>query len=469
MIAMPAQPARAPQAGQSAAGAAVLNAVPAAPVTTAPASAGKKPTASSSARAKSKATSSAPAKSKATSKPAAKSSKPARPVTVLEPGTPETITAPAAASLGGTAVSATGQMAEGFEAEQATAAGMGTVSCTHPGSDMWYVGTGAGAGAPDIRLYLMNTGDIAASVNLSILTDAGVQAGLGSAITVAPHQFVNQDIAPLVHGSQALALHVQTSSGQVAASVWEGSGSSGAWLPQAAAPSTVLVIPGLTVASSAARLFVSVPGANDARVKVVAFTAKGKFPQFGSAPVDAPAAATSSFPLTSLGASAAGLELISSVPITAGVIVPGAGIGSFTAAVAPVTEQGVVAGNPASRGVTVGLVLTAPTASASATITVVPSGSATSASGTGQPVTVQAGHTVAVTVRRPPGRHPFAIVVTPQAGSGPLYAARVVTSGTGGLSAPVISLLPVPSALTVITLPSVQDSYSAIMPQPGQP
>lgn len=318
----------------------------------------------------------------------------------------------------------------------------------------------------------MNTGDIAASVNLSILTDAGVQAGLGSAITVAPHQFVNQDIAPLVHGSQALALHVQTSSGQVAASVWEGSGSSGAWLPQAAAPSTVLVIPGLTVASSAARLFVSVPGANDARVKVVAFTAKGKFPQFGSAPVDAPAAATSSFPLTSLGASAAGLELISSVPITAGVIVPGAGIGSFTAAVAPVTEQGVVAGNPATRGVTVGLVLTAPTASASATITVVPSGSATtatSASGTGQPVTVQAGHTVAVTVRRPPGRQPFAIVVTPQAGSGPLYAARVVTSGTGGLSAPVISLLPVPSALTVITLPSVQDSYSAIMPQPGQP
>lgn len=461
MIAMPAQAqsAKAPGAGQAAAGAAVLNAVPAAPAPAAPA-AGKKSTTSSGAKAKPTATAKPAAKG-----PAATSTAPAQPVTVSEPGTPETVAAPAAASLGGTAVSATGQMAEGFEAELATAAGMGAVSCTHAGSDMWYVGTGAGAGTPDIRLYLMNTGDVAASVNLSILTDAGVQAGLRSAITVAPHQFVNQDIAPLVHGSQALALHVQTSSGQVAAAVWEGSGASGAWLPQAAAPSATLVIPGLTVASSAARLFVTVPGANDAQVKVVAFTAKGRFPQFGSAPVDAPAAATSSFPLTSLGASAAGLELVSSVPITAGVIVPGAGIGSFTAAVAPVTEQGVVAGNPATRGVTVGLVLTAPTASASANITVVPSGSAASAaSGTGQPVTVQAGHTVAVTVPRPAGRQPFAIVITPRAGSGPLYAARVVTSGTGGLSAPIVSLLPVPSALTVITLPSVRNSYSAILP-----
>ncbi len=357
-------------------------------------------------------------------------------------------------------------MAEGFEAEQATASGMGTVSCAHPGSDMWYVGTGADAGAPDIRLYLMNSGDLPASVDMSILTDAGLQSGLGSAITVAPHQFVNQDIASLVHGSEALALHVQTSSGQIAASVWEGGSSGGAWLPQAVAPSTTLVIPGLTVASSAARLFVTVPGADDARVKVVALTARGKFPQFGSSPVDAPAAATSSFPLTSLGASAAGLELISSVPITAGVIVPGSGIGSFTAAVAPVTEQGVVAGNPATRGLTVGLVLTAPAASVRANITVISSGPGTAVpGGIQQPVTVQAGHTVAVTVPRPPGgREPFAIVITPLAGSGPLYAARVVTTGTGGLSAPVLSLLPVPSALTAITLPSAQNTYSAILP-----
>jgi Family of unknown function (DUF5719) len=467
VISIPAQ-AKSAKAAQPPAGSAVLNAVPAAAATTAPAAPRKKhPTPTSSATAKPTATSSTTAKPKKTSKPAAESTRPAQPVTLPGPGTPATVAVPGADSHGGTAVTATGLMAEGFEAEQATASGMGTVSCAHPGSDMWYVGTGAGAGAPQIRLYLTNTGDLAASVNVGMITDAGVQPGLGSAITVQPHQFVSQDIAPFVHGSQALALHVQTSSGQVAASVWEGSGSSGTWLPQASAPSTTLVIPGLTSASSAARLFVMVPGAIDARVKVVAFTAQGKFPQFGSSPVDAPAVAASSFPLTSLGASAAGLELISNVPITAGVIVPGSGIGSFTAGVAPITEQGVVAGNPTTKGVTVGLVLTAPAGSVQANITVIPSGAAASA-GIRQPVTVQAGHTVAVTVPRPPGgREPFAIVITPLAGSGPLYAARVVTSGTGGLSAPVVSLLPVPSALTAITLPSAQNTYSAILPGAG--
>ena len=375
-----------------------------------------------------------------------------------------TVTAPAAAGLGGTAVAATGPMAAGFEAEQSDTSGMGVVACTHPGSDMWFVGTGTDDGAPLVRLYLMNTGDLPASVNVAILTDAGLQSGLSAGITVAPHQFAAENIAPLVHGSVALALHVQTSSGQVAAAAWESGSSGGAWLPQAAGPATTLVIPGLTVASSAARLFVTVPGSTHARVKVVAFTAQGKFPQFGSVPVDAPASATSSFPLTSLGASAAGLQLTSTVPIVAGVLIPGQGIGSFTTAVAPVTEQGVVAGNPAARGLTVGLVLTAPAAAARASIAVIGAGSGPAAAGGQQVTTVKAGHTLAVTVPRPPGRQPFAVVITPLAGSGPIYAARVVTTGAGGLSARLASLLPVPSALTVITLSPARNSYSAVLP-----
>jgi Family of unknown function (DUF5719) len=450
MIAMPAQTTTA-KAAQAPTGSVALSAVPAAAVPAKPASStsGKKPSATST-------------------KPAAKSTAAAaQPVTVSVPGTQSTVAAPQAGSLGGTALAATGQMAEGFEAEQATSSGLGTVSCTHPSSDMWFVGTGTGAGASDVRLYLMNTGDLAASVDLTILTDSGLQNGPGSAITVAPDQFVTQDITAFVHGSQALAVHVQTTSGQVSASVWEGGGSGGsggAWLPEAAAPSSSLVIPGLTVASSSARLFITVPGATDARVTVVAFTAQGRFVQFGNAPADAPAGATTSFPLSSLGASAAGLELISNVPITASVLVPGQGMGSFTAAAAPVTEQGVVAGNPATQGLTVGLVLTAPAGAAQADVEVVPSGTAASA-GAGSAVSVQAGHTVTVAVPRPPGsRQPFAIVVTPLAGSGPLYAARVVTTGTGGLSASVLSLLPVQSALTHITLPPTQNSYSAILP-----
>ena len=210
-------------------------------------------------------------------------------------------------------------------------------------------------------------------------------------------------------------MEVQTSSGQVAASVWESDGTgSGAWVPQSAEPSTTLVIPGLTVASSAARLFVTVPGQTDARVKVVAYTPAGAFQQFATVPVQASAGATTPVTLSSLGASAAGLELTSNVPIVAGVLVAGTGIGSFATAVAPVTEQGVVAGNPASAGLTVGLLLTAPGAAATASVSVISAdGTVTSPAGL-QDVTVAAGRTLAVTVPRPPGRQSFSIVLTPR-------------------------------------------------------
>ncbi len=275
------------------------------------------------------------------------------------PGAATTVTAPGGGDGAGTSVSATGQMAEGFEAEQADSTGMGLVSCSHPSSDMWFVGSGE----PDVWLYLTNSGTAQASVDVTILTDTGQQSGLADAITVAPNQVIAENVSPYVHGAQAIALHVQTSSGQIAASVWEGArAGSGAWLPQAAAPSTTVVIPGLTVASSSARLFVTVPGAADAKVKVVAYTPAGAHAQFDSTttPVQASAAATTPVTLSSLGASAAGLELTSNVPIVAGVLVPGTGIGSFTAGANPVTDQGVVAGNPATRGLTIGLLLTAP-------------------------------------------------------------------------------------------------------------
>jgi Family of unknown function (DUF5719) len=386
-----------------------------------------------------------------------------RPVTVTVPGKVATVTAPGG---GGAAVAATGQMADGFEAEQTNASGTGLVSCTHPSADMWFVGTGQATGASQIQLYLMNTGTIAASSDVTILTDTGQQSGLSSAITVAPNQFVSENITPYVQGSQAVALHVQTNSGQVAAAVWEGGDGSGTWLPQAAAPATTQVIPGLTVASSAAKLLVVVPGSTDAQLRVEAYTPTGAANQFPGAPVDASAGAATPLALDSLGASAAGLKLTSNVPIVAGVLVPGAGIGSFTTAVPPITEQGVVAGNPASSGVTVGLLLTAPGAAARASISVISAdGSVTTPAGD-QTVTVSAAHTLSVAVPRPAGggRQPFAIVIRPKPGSGPLYAVRVVTSGTGGLSAPLSSLLPVTSAMTSITLPPARNSYTAVLP-----
>ena len=81
----------------------------------------------------------------------------AAPVTVAVPGAATTVTAPGGRDGAGTSVSATGQMAEGFEAEQADSSGMGLVSCSHPSSDMWFVGSGE----PDVWLYLTNSGTAA--------------------------------------------------------------------------------------------------------------------------------------------------------------------------------------------------------------------------------------------------------------------------------------------------------------------
>ena len=303
MIAVPPRTASAKGSTAVSTGSATLSAVPAVDASPAAAPAKKTPA------------NKTPAKTASVTKSAV-----AAPVTVSEPGTATTVTAPAAGITAGTALAATGQMAEGFEAEQATSAGMGLVSCSHPSSDMWFVGSGA----PDVRLYLMNTGDLAASVNVDILTDTGQQNGLADAITVAPDQIIEEDISSYVRGAQAVGMEVQTSSGQVAASVWESNGKgAGAWVPQSAEPSTTLVIPGLTAASSAARLFVTVPGQTDARVKVVAYTPAGAFQQFATVPVQASAGATTPVTLSSLGASPTGLVLTSNVPIVAGVLVAG--------------------------------------------------------------------------------------------------------------------------------------------------
>ena len=80
-----------------------------------------------------------------------------------------------------------------------------------------------------------------------------------------------------------------------------------------------------------------------------------------------------------------------------------------------------------------------------------------------QVVLVKAGSTLAVPVKAPKGaknKSAFAVVITPLAGSGPVYAARVETQGRST----VVSIIPAASALTTISLPPVRDSYDAISP-----
>ena len=389
------------------------------------------------------------------------------PVIAAQPGGLSMLTTPAAQSvrkkvLQGWSVTASGTMAQAMEAEEATSAGLGSVRCGEPGSDLWFVGAGPQGGAAQIQLDLMNIDALPASVDASIITDAGiVQAGGDTGITVPPHQTVTESLSAPAAGSSVVAIEVRTSIGRVAADVSESSSHGGmaSWLPSTAPPSTQLVIPGVPPSGSTAGLYIVVPGTANARVSVLALSAQGRYRPFGSQTVDLPGDSASYVPLTPLGGTAA-LELTANVPVTAAVLVPGSGLGAFTVATAPVSEQAVVAGNTADSGLSATIVLSAPAGPARVRLTEM---AATSGVTSSRVVTVPAGHTLTTPAAPPRGaRHgsAFAIVITPLAGSGPLYAARVETQGQNT----VVSIIPAVSALTMITLPSARDSYDAISP-----
>ena len=236
------------------------------------------------------------------------------------------------------------------------------------------------------------------------------------------------------------------------------------------------MIPGVPPSSSAAGLFLVVPGGSSAKVNVVAITPQGQYRPFASQAVDLPGQSASYVPLTPLGGTAAALEVTANVPVTAAVMVPGSGAGGFTAATGPVTEQAVVAGNPSRSGFAASVVLSAPAAAARVRLTEIAAASSTgtgtgTGAGTGaapgasasQTVLVRAGHTLVMPVTAPKeAKHgsAFAVVITPLSGSGPVYAARVETQG----QRTVVSIIPAASALTTISLPPVRDSYDAVYP-----
>jgi hypothetical protein len=371
-------------------------------------------------------------------------------------------------------------MAQAMEAEVAETSGLATVRCGEPGSDLWFVGPGQQNGAAQLQLDLMNVDSLAATVDVSLITDAGpVQGGNLTGITVPPHQTVTEALSSATPKSSVVAIGVHTSAGRVAADVAAGSshGHLTNWLSSAAAPATQLVIPGVPPSGSAAGLFLVVPGAANAKVNVVAITPQGHYHPFGAQPIELPGESASYVALTPLGGTAAALQVTANVPVAASVLVPGSGVGALTTATGPVSEQAVIAGNTSGSGLAVSVVLSAPAAAVRVRLTEIGSASTSPASTSpastspadaspadaSQVLTVRAGHTLMAPVSPPPGaKHgtAFAIVITPLAGSGPLYAARVETQD----QSTVVSILPAVSALTTISLPPVRDSYDAISP-----
>jgi Family of unknown function (DUF5719) len=372
---------------------------------------------------------------------------------------------------GGVVVHATGAMAQGLEVEQTAAGGLPTASCGSPGTDFWFMGPGQHT-VSRIELFLMNPGGQAADADVDVFTDAGpLQGSSDTGITVPAHGMVTQSLATTLRGSRSIALHVRTSAGQVVAAVRESTGTGpGAWLPAAEAPATHLVLPGLPNTAGSRQLYVVAPGIQGAKISLKAVTARGSYEPTGAGGIDVPGGSAADITLPSLGGIPAALKLTSNVPVTAVAMAPGGAQGApgaFTAAAPAIQQQGVIADNLSAAGRASSLVISAP--AAAARVRVVETAPAGSAAGgarqTAQVVAVKAGHSVMVALKPVTGApkgSAFAVVVIPLAGSGRVYAGRVIAdSGAGGA---LQTMLPVGSSLTAVPLPPVRDSFLTSVP-----
>src|SRR5208282_776936 len=136
--------------------------------------------------------------------PAGVQLRPVAGVSETSPGVLSLLTVPAAPSAAkkgtpaptGWSVTASGAMAQAIETEVAQSSGLASVRCGEPGSDIWFVGPGQQNGAAQIQLDLMNVDSLAASVDVSLITDAGpVQTAADTGITVPPYQTVTESLS----------------------------------------------------------------------------------------------------------------------------------------------------------------------------------------------------------------------------------------------------------------------------------
>lgn len=375
-------------------------------------------------------------------------------------------------------VRATGAPAAGLETEQSTVnktgddRGVAGLSCAEPGTDMWFLGPGPAA-AKSIGLYLTNVDDQPASVDVEALSDNGpLDTTDGRGTSVEPHTAREIDIGQtpeglgtIVNTAQVLALHVHATVGRVAASVRvrTDKGKGVDWVPMATAPATQVVVPGIPGGDGQRTLMIAVPGQADAKVKVQVITPAGAYAPGGQDTLAAPARTVTTLPLDgALSGKPAAVRLSADRPIFAGyALTKGTDVAFGTATAplvaggpaGPVAEDRYGAGSQGTADSTI--LLTAPAKDAVVRLTAI---TAQGVAANPQDVRVAAGRTLEVRPAAPAGAgEGFSVMVSPQPGSGPVYAARVLTVDKG------ITVLPIFPAAGQVIVPPVTDSMTSLV------
>jgi hypothetical protein len=367
-------------------------------------------------------------------------------------------------------IRAGGALAGGLEVEQTTAAakgrdkGLAGVRCAAPAADLWFLLPGP-AEAKSIDLFLANVDAEPTAVDIEALSGEGpLDTSDGHGIPIDPYRTKTigigrspDGLGSIVDGARVLALHVRATTGRVAASVLVRAAKGVDWAPPATPPTTSLVVPGIPGGAGGRRLLIAVPGEFDARVKVQAITANGAFAPQGQDTLDAPAATVTPLDLDqALAGKVAAVRLTSDRPIAAGFSAQAGNDVAYGAAVPPLGGAGgVVADNRAGAS---SVLLTAPRGPAAVRIQPI---TGQGVVGAPQTVKVNGARTLEVRVGDPAGQAAkgFGIMIAPQPGAGPVYAARLLR-GKGGQ----LTVLPVVPAITTVLLPPVDNSLTAVVP-----
>ncbi len=384
---------------------------------------------------------------------------------------------------------AVGAMAPGFTVTQTERTvdgghrGLATTACLPSGSDFWFVGAGTRVGQESL-LVLTNPEASVATVDVGVFGRRGrFDTPAGTGITVPARSRVEVSVPRLAPGQRVLALHVQVRSGRLSAAVTEtdvnGFKPLGTdWIPATVAPDHALVVPGIPAVAKDRVSTVTLDVAatrSDAIVSVKLVTPDGTFVPVGGGELDVRGGSVRQLDLTdALRGQPAALLVTSDAPIVAGAKVllkrPGFfGDSMYLAATNPLQAPAVVPDNITTSNLNTRLVISAPSTQVSVQVL------AYDATGKERTldVTVPAGTTKEITVlppRSPPGTtikgaryRRFGMIVTPEPGSGPLYAVRM--QDEEGSRGPLVSALPLVAArLRVPLFPAVPNTVAGVYP-----
>jgi hypothetical protein len=374
----------------------------------------------------------------------------------------------------------TGASAPGMSAGLLTRSGvpamrglLGT-SCAAPGTDFWFVGSGAVVGQRG-RVYLTNPEPAPAVVDITLYgPDGAIDAPAGSGIAVAPGAQEVTLLDALAPGITVFAVHVHVRSGRISAAVRDqqvaGLTPQGAdWLPPAAAPARHQLVPGVLSGTGERRLQVVAPGESDAIVKVRLVAESGTFAPAGLDVIEVAAGTVKDIDLAPFGTGDAfAVDLDSDVPVTAGVLDRVTATGSdvedvaYAAAGLPLraATPGVVPEARVGTGVASTLLLAAPAGAVHVRLSVLPP-----ATGTPRELTVPAASQLPVDLATLGATGSFAVLVRPLAGSGPLYAVREVSQSDP--AGPLVTSEPVLPGRYTVRVPRVLADLSTGLRAPG--